>query len=140
VTEKADLTVCCNGACPVCRADVEHHRRLADAGARLGFLDAAADPASAARRGLVGEVPFRRLHVVSADGRVLAGVEASAAVWERLPRCRWLAGLARRPVVGAVARLACERVAAPALLAPHRRRRRRHTPSPAPGPAPPRRQ
>jgi predicted DCC family thiol-disulfide oxidoreductase YuxK len=118
VTEKADLTVCYNGACPVCRAEVEHYRRLADAdaGARLHFLDVAADPAGAAPRGLAGEAPFRRLHAVSPDGRVLAGVEAFAAVWERLPRYRWLAKLVRRPVVGALARLAYERAAAPALF------------------------
>ena len=127
MTGKADLTVCYNGACPVCRAEVEHYRRLDDAGTRLRFLDVAADPADAARRGLVGEAPFRRLHAVSADGRMLAGVEAFAAVWERLPRYRWLAKLVRRPVVGALARLAYERAAAPALFALHRRRQRRLT-------------
>ena len=119
------ITVCYNGACPVCRAEIDHYRGQADPASGLAWLDAAGDPATAARHGLTGEDPFRRLHAVTADGRVLAGMEAFAAVWDRLPRYRWLARLVRRPVVRPVADVLYERVAAPVLFAMHRRRERR---------------
>lgn len=121
----APITVCYNGACPVCRAEIDHYRGQADPASGLAWLDAAADPATTARHGLAGDAPFRRLHAVTADGRVLAGMEAFAAAWDRLPRYRWLARLVRRPGVRPAADFLYERVAAPVLFAMHRRRERR---------------
>lgn len=121
----APITVCYNGSCPVCRAEIDHYRGQADPASGLAWLDAAADPAAAARHGLAGDDPFRRLHAVTADGRVLAGMEAFAAVWDRLPRYRWLARLVRRPALRHAAEVLYERAAAPVLFAMHRRRERR---------------
>ena len=120
-----NLTVCYNGACPVCRAEVEHYRRAAAGDVALRFLDVAAEPAAAARHGLTGDAGFRRLYAIAADGSLLAGVPAFVAVWERLPRHRWLARVMRRPSLRACAEWVYERMAAPALFALHQRRQSR---------------
>jgi predicted DCC family thiol-disulfide oxidoreductase YuxK len=119
-----ELTVCYNGACPVCRAEIEHYRRRAPADADLRFLDVAAQPEEAARLGLVGDSPLRRLHAVGADGRVVAGVAAFTEVWQRLPGYRWLARLVGRPLPRRLAEMGYERIAAPLLFRLHLRRQR----------------
>jgi predicted DCC family thiol-disulfide oxidoreductase YuxK len=125
MAEAGELTVCYNGACPVCRAEIEHYRRRAPQGAALVFLDVAADPGAAARLGLAGDRPFRRLHAIDAHGRILSGVAAFAQVWERLPGYRWLARLVGRPLPRRLAGFAYERLAAPLLYRLHLRRERR---------------
>ena len=110
------LTVCYNGACPVCRAEIEHYRRAAGDGSALRFLDVAADAAAAARHGLTGDTAYRRLHTIAPDGSVLAGIPAFVAVWERLPRYRWLARAMAWPLLRACAAWGYERLAAPALF------------------------
>jgi predicted DCC family thiol-disulfide oxidoreductase YuxK len=120
-----ELTVCYNGACPVCRAEIEHYRQRAIDGAALTFLDVAANPEAAAKLGLDGERPFRRLHTVDGGGKIVGGIGAFVAVWGRLPGYGWLARLMERPTARAAAELAYERVAAPVLFRLHLRRQRR---------------
>lgn len=117
------LTVCYNGACPVCRAEIAHYRR--QAGTDVRFLDVAADPAGAARLGLGDDARFRRMHAVDGAGRTTAGIDAFTAVWSRLPRYRWLARLMAYPMARQTAGWLYERLAAPLLYWLHRRRQRR---------------
>jgi predicted DCC family thiol-disulfide oxidoreductase YuxK len=121
----SEITVCYNGACPVCRAEIEHYRRCAPSDARLTLLDVAADPVAAARLGLAGDRPFRRLHAIDAQGRIVGGVAAFAQVWRRLPGYRFLARLVDKPLARNLAAFAYERVAAPLLFYLHQRRQRR---------------
>ena len=91
----------------------------------MAFLDVAADPAAAARLGLSGDRPLRRLHTVDAHGRIVAGVPAFAQIWRRLPGYRWLARLVDHPIPRGLAGFAYERLAAPLLYRLHLRRERR---------------
>lgn len=119
------VTVCYNGSCPVCAAEIGHYRKLAGETAALRLLDVAAEPEAAATLGIGGDIGFRRLHAVDPSGQVAGGVEAFLAVWDRLPRYARLARLVRYPLVRPLAEAAYERVAAPLLFAWHRRRMRR---------------
>lgn len=102
------LTVLYDGACPLCRREIGHARRLAErAGdSALCFLDVSAgapiDPALAADR----KALLARFHVQRADGSRLDGAAAFVAMWERLPGWRWLARIARLPGMLAVFELA----------------------------------
>ncbi len=125
MADSGELTVCYNGACPICRAEIDHYRALAPEDADLRFLDVAADPGGAARLGLVGDRPLRRIHAVDSGGRIAGGVAAFAQIWQRLPRYRWLARLVRRPGLHALTSFAYERMAAPTLFRLHRWRQRR---------------
>ena len=62
--------------------------------------------------------------MIDAEGRLLAGVDAFQALWRRMPRYRWLAGLVDLPVIRPAAILLYDRVLAPALVLYNRIRRR----------------
>lgn len=118
----AKTTVIYNDSCPICSREVAAYRREADrAGVPVRFEGL--DPEVLARHGLDRETAAKRFHVVE-DGALLSGVDAFAALWERLPRWAWLARVVRLPGVRGVAGLAYDRLAAPALYAMDRRRRR----------------
>lgn len=121
--DEAHLTIFYNGACPICRREIAHYRRLAeDTGASLAWRDVASDARALAAHGIGRDAAVRRLHAVDSHGRLLVGIDAFSAVWERLPRWAWLARSLRwRPARWLVAQL-YERVAAPLLAAWHRRR------------------
>jgi predicted DCC family thiol-disulfide oxidoreductase YuxK len=123
VTNEPQLTVFYNGACPICRREIAHYRRLAqDTGAPLAWCDVASDAEALAAHGIGGDAAVRRLHAVDADGRLLVGIDAFAAVWQRLPRWVWLARVLRwRSARWLMAQL-YDRIAAPVLAAAHRRR------------------
>ncbi len=92
-----ELTTYYNGACPVCRMEIEHYMKLArQAGLqdRFAWCDVSREPAALETYGLAGDSLTRRLHAVDTDGALLSGVPAFAAIWTRLPRYRWLARLA----------------------------------------------
>ncbi len=111
-----DCTVFFNEGCPICRAEIDHYRRLAAAGgAPLDFQSTGA--ADLAAFGLGPEDLKRRLYVLDGQGRLQAGVDAFAAVWSLLPRYRWAAGLVRLPLVRGLAEALYEGAMAPTLVA-----------------------
>jgi predicted DCC family thiol-disulfide oxidoreductase YuxK len=78
--------------CPLCRLAVAWVADQ-DATGAFAFLPLSARPDI----GVPPERLSQALHVRLADGRVLAGAEAVAAILARLPRRRGLAALARLP-------------------------------------------
>lgn len=116
-------TVIYNARCPICSREIESYRRYAakrDLPIRfqdLGTADLAA-------LGLTPTDAAKRLHVIQND-RLLAGVPAFAALWEAMPRFRWLGRFVRLPVIRQAARGLYEGVLAPVLYEMHRRRVRR---------------
>lgn len=122
---EASVTAYYNGACPICRAEIANYRAVARRrAAPLVWVDVARDPEALARRGGWRADPFRRLHVVDRDERLLAGIEAFRAIWRELPPLRPLAVIAGAPVVRPVAAALYDRVIAPWLWRRQRRRDR----------------
>lgn len=120
------LTVFYNADCPVCRIEIGRYRRYAeDRGLPLRWTDVAAEPDVLGRHGIDPEAQRRRLHAMTPDGRVVAGVDAFDLMWRRMPRFRWLAGMPQPGLMRAAARFAYDRLLAPALYRLDRRRRRR---------------
>jgi predicted DCC family thiol-disulfide oxidoreductase YuxK len=96
VTEK-QATVYFDGSCPLCRAEVSHYR--AQKGAEdLCFTDVS-NPSATPGTGLSREEAMARFHVRGADGSLVSGAAAFAAVWQHLPRYRWAARIAALPGV-----------------------------------------
>lgn len=106
-----------NGACPVCRTEINHYRRLAERHgiSTLAWTDITARANTLAPWGIDDDAVIRRLHVVDADDRLLFGVDGFIEVWARLPGYGWLARLAARPWIRPVAELLYERMLAPGL-------------------------
>ncbi|TVQ36832.1 MAG: DUF393 domain-containing protein [Geminicoccaceae bacterium] len=120
------LTVYYNGACPICGAEIRHYRDLASkVRAPLDWVDISREPAALEAHGIDGCGAKRRLYATLDDGKLLAGVDAFAALWQRLPRYRWLARIVTVPGLETVAGWLYEGVLAPALVWFNQRRERR---------------
>lgn len=105
-------TVLYNGACPICRREIEHYRRLNALGtSALIFADISEIHPVLAQLSLSMDEAKRRLHVVDANGELLSGIPAFAAIWEHLPRYRWLSVVASWPVLSGLLRWAYEPIA-----------------------------
>lgn len=123
-SETIDRPVCFyNGACPVCRFEIEHYRQGPD-GDRVGWRDLSVEPEALASFGIDRAGAKKRLHVLDESGRLHDGIDAFAVIWRHLPRYRWLARLvAWRPVKPLAAAL-YDHVLAPALFHWNRRKGR----------------
>jgi len=93
--DPAALTVLYDGACPLCRREIDVYRGSTPS-ASLDFLDVS-HPDAVLPEGVPREQLLARFHVRHADGRFESGASAFLALWSRLPGWRWLAKLGRIP-------------------------------------------
>src|SRR6185295_4731361 len=97
MTDSPAVTVCYNGACPVCRAEMEHYQRIADQHALpLGWNDINTAPELFRRHNIDFDTAMRRLHAVDAAGNLIRGIDVFIAIWRLLPRYRWAAAIVYR--------------------------------------------
>ena len=102
-TEPARSTVYFDGACPLCRTEIDYYRRRDRAGA-LCFVDVSEDSA-ATPADLDRARALQRFHVRLEDGRLASGAAAFVEVWRRLPGWRIAARAAALPGVLAMLEL-----------------------------------
>lgn len=120
-----------NDRCPICRAEMRHYIRRAEASnAPLVFEDV--NRIDTAQWALAETQATRRLHAILPDGQVISGIDAFAAIWDYLPGLRWMARAVRRPMLGRFFALLYDRVAAPILYRMHLRRERLGNPTARP--------
>ncbi len=98
-TGSAPLTVYYDGACPICSREIATYRR-AEGANRLDWIDVSTSESAALGDDLTAEQAMARMHVREADGTLVDGAAAFAAIWQHLPRTRWLGKLtSSRPVL-----------------------------------------
>jgi predicted DCC family thiol-disulfide oxidoreductase YuxK len=83
-------TVFFDGACPLCRREIAHYRRLRGAD-RLHWVDLARERDLLADYGLNHDVAMARFHVLDGRGQWQTGAWGFAELWSHLPAYRWLA-------------------------------------------------
>ncbi len=93
----APVVVFYDGACPLCRAEIDVYR-AADVCGRAAFVDVS-HAAPSLPSGLDQDAALARFHVLDADGRLRSGAAGFVALWRQLPGWRWLARLAALPGV-----------------------------------------
>jgi predicted DCC family thiol-disulfide oxidoreductase YuxK len=92
-------TVYFDGACPVCRREIAHYRRLRGSDA-IAWVDASSCDEAALGQGLDRSLVLSRFHVREGDGTLSSGAAAFVAIWRRLPAFAWFATLASsRPML-----------------------------------------
>jgi len=104
-TKPNALSVWYDGDCPVCRHEVALYRRI-DRDDLITWIDivALADnelPVGKTREDLLG-----KFHARAADGPWKIGVDAFAAIWQRLPVLKWFAFVFRLPIIRQIAQVA----------------------------------
>ncbi|WP_058246386.1 thiol-disulfide oxidoreductase DCC family protein [Tropicibacter naphthalenivorans] len=115
-------TVIYNDTCPICSREVDGYKRLTAQDATIGYHGLSA--CDLARFGLTPDQAARRFHVVK-GGQLLSGMPAFAALWQDIPRLRWLARVVRAPIIRPAVGALYDHVAAPILYKMHKRRQRR---------------
>lgn len=96
-SDRQSLTVYFDGACPLCRAEIDHYRGQEGAGT-ICFLDVSRSEEALAAD-LTKQQAMKRFHVRRNDGLLLSGATAFVAVWSTLPRWQRAARLAALPGV-----------------------------------------
>jgi predicted DCC family thiol-disulfide oxidoreductase YuxK len=125
MTDTPAITVCYNGACRICRGEMDHYQRIATQHALpLGWSDINTAPELFRRYGIDFDTAMRRLHAVDAAGKLIRGIDVFVAVWRVLPRYRWAAAIVGFPLVRPLAWLAYEGVIAPLVYRYSKRRLR----------------
>ncbi|WP_424931723.1 thiol-disulfide oxidoreductase DCC family protein [Amaricoccus macauensis] len=99
-----DLTVYYDGSCPLCAAEMRYYRSRKGSEA-LRLVDVSA-PDAAPGADLDRDAAMRRFHVRRADGSLLSGAAAFAAVWEALPGWRVAGRMAGSRPVASILELA----------------------------------
>ncbi len=88
------LTVYFDGACPVCSREVEIYNR-ADRACAIQWHDVSVNGGDLCQDGVSQADALARMHARLPDGRLVTGVQAFIAVWERIPGFRMFAPIAR---------------------------------------------
>jgi predicted DCC family thiol-disulfide oxidoreductase YuxK len=115
-----------NGACPVCRAEMDHYAALcARSQPHIEFIDASQHPDDFANCGLRREHLERRVYIRDSAGRVISGMPALVALWSTLPRYRLLSRLFNLPVLRQASVLLYDHLVSPNLARWAERRARR---------------
>jgi predicted DCC family thiol-disulfide oxidoreductase YuxK len=83
-----------DGGCPLCRREVAHYRRLEGA-QRIDWIDIDANREALMSAGIDHRTAMQRLHVRDRHGNLRSGGAAFLALWDELPRYRWLARAVR---------------------------------------------
>lgn len=91
----AHLTIWFDGACPLCQREIAFMRRLDKRGA-ITFIDVASEGAACP---IDPALLLARFHAREADGPLLHGAAAFAAMWRAIPLLRPLGLMARLPPV-----------------------------------------
>jgi predicted DCC family thiol-disulfide oxidoreductase YuxK len=97
----AACTVYFDGACPLCRREVDHYRRQVQS-APVTWIDVSTCHAAELGADLDRAAALARMHVRRADGQLVSGAAAFAEIWRHLPAYAWLARLAAWPRLLAV--------------------------------------
>jgi predicted DCC family thiol-disulfide oxidoreductase YuxK len=87
----APVEILYNSVCPVCHAGAcELRRRAAPTYGGVLITDVSQSPEALRRAGVTLDQVRLKMHAITQDGRVLAGMPAIALAWSVTPAYRWL--------------------------------------------------
>jgi predicted DCC family thiol-disulfide oxidoreductase YuxK len=120
----SETCVLYNADCPVCSTETNHYVAYSAANALPIAFDDLNDAEKLRRWGLDADTAAKRLHVIK-DGHLLSGIPAFVALWQEMPRYRWLARLVSLPGLNRLSCWVYDLVLAPLICQMHRRRQAR---------------
>lgn len=109
--------------CAICAGEIGLYRKEAERkGLAMTFQGISADSKALRAYGLSHRDVLRRLYVFDAQGRLVSGIDAMAAIWSAIPKYRWAARLVRLPLIHGAAEVLYDAVVVPLLAIWNRRR------------------
>ena len=97
---QAALEIIYNSVCPVCDAGIcAFQTKVNPAHGHYVWLDINTAPERLAGYGVSVDDERLKLHAIDRDGNLCVGMEAVSAIFAEIPRYKWLAFLARLPVL-----------------------------------------
>lgn len=124
MTQKNETAVLYNADCPVCSYEINHYAAYSRNQALPIRFDDLNDSDLMRDWDMDADRAAQRLHVLK-DGALLSGIPAFIALWQEMPRYRWLARVVRWPILNQIACVTYDRVLAPLIYRWHLRRIRR---------------
>ncbi|WP_187432106.1 hypothetical protein ROLI_030770 [Roseobacter fucihabitans] len=115
------VSVLYNADCPVCRREIDHYARISKAHSLPVRFDNLNDPDVLREWRIDKEQAAKRLHLRKGD-QVFNGVPAFIALWDSLPRYRWLGKLVKLPGIHRLAVWTYDLILAPLLYWRHQKR------------------
>ncbi len=88
-----------DGACPVCRREMNHYKKLASGDttdANIEWIDISKSQVELKAEGIKYQDAMRVIHVKDESGVHQVGIEAIFSLWEKLPYYRQLSRLLKR--------------------------------------------
>ena len=105
-----------NGACPVCRVEMNHYsRRCGTAAVPVRFVDSSIKYDDLAEYGLRREHLQRRLYLKLANGQIVSGVAALTSLWAQTPGYQWLSKVVGLPILRPITEMFYDHIAVPIL-------------------------
>ena len=95
---RPEATLYYDGGCPVCAREIAVYQK-AEGADRVAFVDVTRCAPAGLGPNLTSNAALARIHLRLADGRLVSGAEAFAALWLSLPGWAWLGRVARAPVI-----------------------------------------
>lgn len=86
------FTIYYDGGCPVCSKEISTYRK-ANGADKLSWIDASEADCQTLGADLEPDLAMVKMHVRDESGNLISGAAAFAAIWQRLPRTRWLGRL-----------------------------------------------
>ncbi len=96
--ETQSLSVYFDGACPLCRREIDFYRRRRGAD-RIEWVDVSKEGCEMVGPDLSRSKALGRFHVRLSDGELVSGGRAFAELWAALPGFRWVGAAARTRLV-----------------------------------------
>jgi len=103
-----------NAACPVCSREINHYADISEKQALPIAYDDLNDASHLDAWGIDHDTAARRLHIRKGS-QVLSGIPAFIALWQDIPRYRWLARLVSFPPIKWLASGAYDYILAPLI-------------------------
>lgn len=91
-----ELTIFYDGACPLCRREIDFYQRRRGA-EKLSWVDVSRCSEEEVAPGLSKQAALARFHVQSSDGSLASGGEAFARLWTSLPGFRTIGRILQLP-------------------------------------------
>jgi len=102
---KSKLTLFYDGACPLCRHEINHYKKKDKSRQLIEFIDIVSPDFSAKEYGLDPQQIHAKMHAKKSTGQIVTGVDSFLAIWELFPEYRWLHQFIGNPLVKPLAKM-----------------------------------